>query len=99
MSKAVLTKSTRPNKKLKVVITNAYGKMKTIHFGQRGSRTYLDHKDIDIKFAYIKRHKKRENWNDPYTAGFWSRWILWNKPTLRGSIMDIKRKYGISINF
>jgi hypothetical protein len=31
--------------------------------------------------AYLKRHMKNENWNDPYTAGALSRWILWGDTT------------------
>lgn len=89
-----LGKSNRPLKKyyIRSLDTN-----KTIHFGQKGSETYLDHGDELKKSAYIARHIKRENWNDPYSAGFWSRWILWNKPTLLGSIRDIKNRFGIEV--
>jgi hypothetical protein len=27
------------------------------------------------------------------TAGFWSRWLLWNKPTIKESYDDIKRRF------
>lgn len=45
------------------------------------------------KELYLKRHRKRENWNDPYTSGSLSRWILWNKKTLNESINDFKNKF------
>jgi hypothetical protein len=33
---------------------------------------------------YITRHEKREDWspNGKYTAGFWSRWLLWSENSL-----------------
>ena len=53
------------------------------------------HKDEDRKNRYINRHKKNEDWGKSGidTAGFWSRWLLWNKPTIKESYQDIKRKY------
>ena len=51
------------------------------------------HINEDRKNRYIDRHKKNENWNDPTTAGFLSRWILWNKPTITESIRDTKRRF------
>tara|TARA_Y100000401_G_scaffold84568_1_gene69855 strand:+ start:1006 stop:1269 length:264 start_codon:yes stop_codon:yes gene_type:complete len=71
-----IQKSTRKDKKYMVKVNN-----RTIHFGSKGMSDYTKHKDPIRKERYIKRHQKRENWNDPNTAGFWSRWILWNKPT------------------
>jgi len=40
------------------------------------------------KKAYLNRHRAREDWNDPRTAGALSKWILWNKPTIEESIDD-----------
>ena len=71
-----IQKSTRSGKKYMVKYNN-----RTIHFGSEGMSDYTKHKDPERKERYIKRHQKRENWNDPSTAGFWARWILWNKPT------------------
>eukprot|EP00962_Isochrysis_galbana_P017771 scaffold5118_cov118-Isochrysis_galbana.AAC.7 len=39
------------------------------------------HKDPKRRAAYIARHRVNENWNDPHTAGFWSRWLLWGDHT------------------
>ena len=66
---------------------------KTIHFGSAGMSDFTKHKDPTRKERYLKRHKKRENWNDPLTAGALSRWILWNKPTLSASIKDYKSRF------
>jgi len=86
-------KSTRPTKKYMVIFENDKQRTKTIHFGNAGSDDYIKTKDDTKKENYIKRHKKRENWKDPLTAGFWSRWILWNKKTLEESFVDTIQKH------
>jgi len=68
--------STRKGKKYMVKYNG-----KTIHFGAKGMSDYTINKDPKRKALYIARHRKREDWTNPNTAGFWSRWILWNKPT------------------
>jgi hypothetical protein len=56
---------------------------------------FTKHKDEERKQRYLDRHKANENWNKPDTAGALSRWILWNKPTLRESIQDYKERFGL----
>ena len=93
-----LSKSNRKNKKYKVVITDGE-RTKTVHFGAEGYSDFTKHKDTERKKRYIARHQKRENWNKSgiYTAGFWSRWLLWNKPTIEESIKDIEKRFKVSI--
>lgn len=93
-----LSKSTRKGKKYMVVITDDDRK-KTIHFGAEGYSDYTKHKDPDRKKKYIARHKPNENWTKSgiYTAGWWARWALWNKPTLEQSIKDIERRFKVNI--
>ena len=57
---------------------------------------YTKHKNKSRKKRYMNRHRTRENWNNPMTAGALSRWILWNKPTLKASIDDYKKKFNFS---
>jgi len=71
-------------------------KTKTIHFGQAGASDFTISKNLEQKQRYINRHEKNENWNNPMTAGSLSRWILWNKPTLKESIKDYKKKFNLS---
>ena len=62
------------------------------------SSDFTIHKDEARKQRYINRHKNgNENWNKSGidTAGFWSRWLLWNLPTIKTSYEDIKRKFNI----
>ena len=83
--------SDKPAKKFKAVFNDN----KIIYFGAVGYEDYTTHKDRIRKNRYIIRHKKNENWNNPKTAGALSRWILWNKPTLKASITDYKRKFNL----
>ena len=92
MRTAILAKSSRPGKTIEVRIGN-----KTIHFGASGYEDYTTHKDPVRKASYLSRHRN-ENWNDPETAGFWARWILWNKKTIGASIRDLRR-LGIAVSF
>ena len=83
-------------KKLQAVFTNKKtGKTRRTSFGATGYSDYTKHKDDDRKKSYIARHKARENWNNPFSAGALSRWILWNKKSRSASIADFKRKFGM----
>ncbi len=88
--------NTSPLKTKKYTIITPKGKK--IQFGAKGYDDFTIHKDEIRKKAYIKRHKKNEDWTDLNTAGAWSRWLLWNKPTLNESITDIQKKYNIVID-
>ena len=72
---------------------------KTIHFGAFGYLSYETHKDHDRMKRYENRHRKRENWSKSgiKSAGFWSKWILWNKPSVIASIRDTEKRFGIKI--
>ena len=70
-------------------------KIKTTHFGAAGMSDYTKHKDKKRKTRYLTRHKKRENWSNYMSAGALSRWILWNKKTLRESKADYKRRFNL----
>ena len=92
-----LLKSNKADKKYMVkIISKKTGREKTIHFGASGMSDYTIHKDAARKQRYIDRHKANENWIDPETAGYYSRWILWNLPTIRDSWnwvkSDLKKK-------
>ena len=91
--KLTIKKSTKPKKKYMAVFRDKGKVVKTTHFGSRGMSDYTRHKDKTRKARYIKRHKKRENWNDKFSPGALSRYILWGEPTLRESIKKYKRRF------
>lgn len=70
-----------------------------IRFGAKPYGDYIQYykQDKELaekkKNAYIARHQVREDWNAPMKAGTLSRYILWNKPTLRESISDFKKQF------
>ncbi len=65
-------------------------------FGASGYSDFTIHKDGERKLRYIKRHNN-ENWTKSgiNSAGFWSRWLLWNLPTISASYQDIKKRFNI----
>jgi hypothetical protein len=85
----IIKRSDTKGKKFDAVINDK----KVIHFGQAGASDFTQHKNQDRKNNYIQRHKKNEQWNNPLTAGFYSRWITWEKPTLKEAVSNVNRKF------
>ena len=87
----IISKSKKPDKKYDARINGS----KTVSFGQKMASDFTKHKDKYRKEAYIARHKNNEDWTKSgvKTAGFYSRWITWNKPTLKESIDDINKRF------
>ena len=94
-----LYKSDKPAKKYKVEFINPSSNIKNkLYFGASGYTDYiLSGGDQYTKWKYINRHVKREDWTDPYKAGTWSRYILWNEPTLKDSIKSMQKLFNIKI--
>lgn len=85
----IIKPSSKPEKKYTAIIDNK----KQIHFGQAGMSDFTKHKDTERKQRYIQRHKTNQDWNDPLTAGFYAKNILWNKPTITESIKDTNKRF------
>lgn len=85
--------STKSDKKYMATFEGDSGRTKTVHFGAAGMEDYTTHKDAERKQRYLDRHKARESWNKADSPGALSRWILWNKPTFRESVMDYKARF------
>lgn len=68
-----------------------------VDFGADGYEDFTIHKDEIRKGLYLGRHKAREDWSisGVLTPGFWSRWLLWNRPSLRESLQDVKSRYNL----
>ena len=86
----IIKKSSNNNKKFDAIID---GKKK-ISFGASGYSDYTKHKDNDRKQRYIDRHKN-EDWTKSNVASpaWMSRFVLWEKPTLKGAIDNANGKY------
>ncbi len=85
--------SDKPNKKYFIITSSG----KKVYFGASGYDDFTIHKDPLRKERYIKRHQTRESkyWNKSGidTASFWSLFLLWNKPTIKASYDDIKKRF------
>ena len=88
--------STSKGKKMMAVFYDKNKKkIKTTHFGSEGASDFTINKDIERKKRYIDRHRARENWDNPTTAGALSRWILWEDTSKTKAITDFKKKFNL----
>jgi hypothetical protein len=90
-----IKRSTNQYKKLMAVFLIDDKTKKTVHFGDKAYEDYTITKNDIQKELYLKRHQSQENWDDPTSAGALSRYILWNKPSLKEGIMDFKNKFNL----
>jgi len=72
---------------------------KEVNFGREPFEDFTDHKDEERKRLYLARHKPVENWTKGglLTPGFWARWLLWNKPSIKESVDDIEDRFNLKI--
>lgn len=90
----LIEKSNRKGKRLMATYANG----KIVHFGQAGGKTYLEEGDKAKRAAYLARHEKRENWNDPFSAGSLSRYLLWGDSTdLETNHQAFMKKFPITV--
>jgi hypothetical protein len=90
--------SDKPEKKYYVDLQGSSGRTKRIYFGDSNAKDFTLFNALEReehKRRYINRHQAREDWNltGAETAGFWSRWILWSRPTVKESLNELLRKY------
>ena len=90
-----ISTSTRSDNKFKAVID---GKQ-TIHFGSSAHSDFTKHKDPERKERYIKRHSNEDHSKSNIASPAWmSRFMLWDKPTLKGAVDNANKKYN-DVNF
>ena len=84
-------KSDKPDKKYYIITKDN----KRVYFGQANASDFTQHKDEARRQRYVARHEKKEEWTKSGidTAGFWSRWLLWSKPSIKESYEDIKKRF------
>jgi hypothetical protein len=93
--KLKIVESHKRDKKYDAIFTKDDGRQKVIPFGAKGYSDYTMHHDEERKDRYLERHKDKEHWDQPMTAGALSRFILWNKPNLMESVKDFKKRFNI----
>ena len=98
MNRVTLTVSPKKDKKFRVTIRKKE-KDYNIDFGASGYGDYpyfykTEGKDFADKKKknYITRHQKKENWKNIYTSGYWARWVLWNKKSIKKSFEETVKK-------
>lgn len=82
--------ATSKNKRFGVYVPKGKGQIK-VQFGSPDYENYTMHRDSERKQRYIDRHR-HDNLTDPYSSGFWSMHVLWNKPSLSTSMKDAVKK-------
>jgi hypothetical protein len=89
-----IRRSHKKEKKWDAVFETDKCNEKVVPFGQKGYSDFTKHKDTTRRARYLKRHSGMgEHWNKPDTPGALSRWILWNKPSLKASVKDFKKRF------
>jgi len=110
-----LIRSPKETKKFRATIYNhTTDRTRVIDFGQRGASDYTKHHDYERMVRYLTRHhavfrssnldkvrSSHERWgiDGIYTAGFWSRWLLWSAPSLEGAKRKIRANFPGQIRF
>jgi hypothetical protein len=96
MKNFILQPSTRNNKKFMIYSIELD---KFVHFGSKGASDFTIHHDEERKNRYVLRHQDKEDWtaNGMMSAGFWSKHLLWHKPSLEESIKDTEKRFEIRI--
>ena len=93
MTHLVIVPSTNKNKKYDAIFSDGITYTK-ISFGAANMSDYTITGDKKARERYIKRHQKHENWNDPFTAGSLSRYILWgDSDDINKNIKYFKKKF------
>jgi len=67
-----------------------------VSFGAKGYEDYTQHHDKLRRANYLSRHRTREDWNNPKTAGSLSRWILWGDSTsLQQNLASFRKRFSL----
>ena len=92
-----ITRSPRKGKRFRANFYLDNAILKYTDFGSRTGSTYIDHKDPIKRQNYINRHSKlNENWNNPFSAGALSRYILLEEKDLDKAIDNFKEMFGFN---
>lgn len=95
MLKVKSFKKLKSGKKKYEITFEKNGKTYVRKFGAAGMSDFTIHKDRERRERYISRHKKDLKTGDPMKPGYLSMYILWNKPSIKASLADYKRRLNV----
>lgn len=99
--------SLQRHKKLRAVFGFGGGggkRTKAVNFGGRGCGDYIQYSALRgspaglaqaKRRAYIARHGATESWKDPTAPATLSRYLLWERPTLRGAVASYRKRFKV----
>lgn len=92
--KVILRNSLKKDKKYRVTLEDG----KHVDFGGKGYSDFTIHGDPKRMRRYVARHSRMgETWTKSgiASAGFWSRWLLWSRPSMIEAKKFMTKRYGI----
>jgi len=87
-----LEKSKNPKKKWNAVFRMEGNKFKTVSFGSPNMEDYLQHRDVERRERYLKRHERDLKTNDPLRAGYLAYYLTWSGFKQSGKPTTDKKK-------
>ena len=88
----ILTKSPVKGKRFRIQMTDHHH-----DFGSDIGKTFIDHKDKNLKKAWEARHKNDKNYNSKHSGIYHSRKLLWSEPTLKQAIAKYEKENGVKL--
>ena len=96
MTRLTLIKSPNRNKKWRAIFRDDDGEEHHTDFGDSSMQDYTQHGDKMRRANYLSRHRSREAWSNPQSAGALSRWLLWGESTsLQSNLSAFKRRFSL----
>jgi hypothetical protein len=87
--------SKNKNKKFDAIFYVNDIQAKIIPFGAKNYFDYTTGTTDEQKRNYLNRHRSREDWETPITAGSLSRWLLWHTRDFEKNIKLFKKKFNL----
>jgi len=96
--KIELIESPRKNKKYRMIFYRKSGEIVKVDFGARGMSDFTIHQDENRKNMFLNRfrgliEKKKDDYTSPIIL---SKFILWNKKTIKESVKDYKKHFKLT---
>ena len=90
--------SLQRHKKLRAVFDDG----RSVNFGGRGCGDFIEYSAVGPpglarakRRAYIARHGATERWGDPAAPATLSRYLLWERPTLREAVENYRKRFKV----